>query len=179
MPETATIGEQVREFIALQDEMIKQHCRKPDVPYQSTFDFLIQHGRLWEPAPLPGDVPLGEPKRCFENVAMFVVERDDLTYVEGYALPQDCPIPIPHAWLVDRDGGVVERTLRSPGTVYFGVAFRTSVVIGRMLKTGYATSMLDDWRHDWPLLHGELSTEDALEGYFHGEEVKPAGIPGR
>ncbi|ULJ72584.1 hypothetical protein [Rhizobium gallicum] len=52
----------------------------------------------------------GEVKQCFCNATAFALVRDDVTYVEGFALDPALPIPMEHAWLIDAIGQVIDPT---------------------------------------------------------------------
>lgn len=77
-------------------------------------------------------------KECYRNAGMMALRRDDLTYVEGYAM---CgPIPIEHAWLADEDGNVIDPTIRQSATMpmsdYFGVPFTRAELEETIGRTG-------------------------------------------
>jgi len=65
----------------------------------------------------------GPPSQCYGNTFK-LVSRDPTryTYCEGYALARPS-FPIEHAWVQDRDGLVIDRTL-SDCTEYLGFPFK-------------------------------------------------------
>lgn len=63
----------------------------------------------------PEDVGWGEAKMCYRNAAYLAswgTGDDGYTYVEGYVVTGDLGLPIPHAWVVDAEGRVIDNTLR-------------------------------------------------------------------
>jgi hypothetical protein len=88
----------------------------------------LRYGRDYRPAPsTPEWLRFGTMNRCFNNATLYAVGRDDVWYAEGYAVEPELPLPVPHAWLVNSSGQVIDPTW--PDTrdhTYFGVAFETS-----------------------------------------------------
>jgi hypothetical protein len=78
----------------------------------------------------------GPAKECFKNSADAAVTNPELTYVEGYALVKDMPMPFAHAWLVDKNGLVVDPTWED-GHSYFGIKFETSQLVEHLTNVGY------------------------------------------
>jgi hypothetical protein len=114
--------------------------------YACPEDFVLRHGEVWTPQPLPSAYSPGVPKRCFLNAALLVAGSEGLRYVEGYAVSDGVGLPIHHAWAVDAEGRVVDPTWSVIGDAYLGVVFD----IDRL--PGPGSSMLDDWVNGWPLL---------------------------
>lgn len=102
-------------------------------PYHS---FLIKYGLEFKV--IADDLPFsrGEMKRCYANSAERAWANRDFYYVEGLACIEDYPVPLEHAWLVDRDGKVFDPTWED-GVSYFGVPFRASFVREMAAYTGY------------------------------------------
>lgn len=95
---------------------------------------LTLHGRRFPPA---GDDPSwlkrGPKRHCFANAAKLASERDDVFYAEGYAFNGEIPIPMQHAWLVDKNGCPIDPTWeQSPDHIYFGIVFRKAFIIEMM-----------------------------------------------
>jgi hypothetical protein len=65
-------------------------------------------GRFHQAAPLPPDIPAGEPRSCFLNSWRLAMKHPDLRYVEGYA--HQGLTPVHHAWNVNRNNVVVDST---------------------------------------------------------------------
>ena len=79
-------------------------------------------------------------KACFRNATLKAHRDPGLTYVEGFI---HTILPLHHAWLIDRDGVVIEPTLstklvngngRTPPE-YFGVPFDTDFLCSFLTKT--------------------------------------------
>jgi hypothetical protein len=103
-------------------------------PYERTFGpstALMRYGRDFRPSALrPNWLLTGERKNCFNNATAYAAVRDDVFYAEGYALEPDLPIPVQHAWLVDRAGKVIDPTWDdTKDHVYFGIAFNRAFVM--------------------------------------------------
>jgi hypothetical protein len=86
--------------------------KETNIPGSASIEkYVIEHGREYRytPGPLPGGVERGYAKECFGNCAIHVITQDtDLTYVEGFA--SWSMMPVAHAWLVDKDGNVIDPT---------------------------------------------------------------------
>lgn len=99
--------------------------------------FLQKMGRPWAPMHRPGHLLLGEPKQCYKNAALLVLESEDLTYVEGYACPPGL-IPVHHAWCIDAKGLVIDTTLTEPEhTQYFGIPMSPGFLRRELEKSDY------------------------------------------
>lgn len=100
---------------------------------KSAEHYLIQHGT--EMSVAPAKKP-GVPKQCFTN-SFREVSRDPgrLCYVEGVAY---IPIPIIHAWVVDRETGLAyEATLKKNADIrYVGVPLKWEFVLRMSSETG-------------------------------------------
>lgn len=67
----------------------------PETAYLSLDDLVLREGREHRYERCPADIELGAPKECYRNAFNLMVERPDLTYVEGYA--HSGLIPTAHA----------------------------------------------------------------------------------
>lgn len=87
-------------------------------------------GRRFPPATDdPSWLERGPKRHCFANAAKLASERDDVFYAEGYAFNGKIPIPMQHAWLVDRNGCPIDPTWeQSPDHIYFGIVFRKAFI---------------------------------------------------
>ena len=118
--------------------------------------FLREHGRFFQPQSLPAGIRRGQIKACYANSYRLLNrhgKRLGLVYVEGYAL-SDVLNEHLHAWCVDRQSNVYDRTWNS-GQAYFGVALKTNFV-NREIRQRKANGdlyygFLDDWNNGWPL----------------------------
>lgn len=92
--------------------------------YRSLDELLLVHGRLFTPAPLSRRYRRLPERQCYANAFAMASVREELTYVEGYAV---CDfgdgdlLPLQHAWCVTADGTVVDPTWPTPGVAYLGI----------------------------------------------------------
>lgn len=114
-------------------------------------EFMIERGRSYvrddsAVADWLGSGDLrGEQKMCFRNAAEDAMAHSDLTYVEGWAMPESVDMPMAHAWLVDEAGNVIDATWRG-GYAYHGVPFETAEVCRLLLaigRYGFVSSLWD------------------------------------
>ncbi len=103
--------------------------------YGGLDDMVSKLGVYDTPAPLPSGMRRGKAKECFMNAYHLATSGKGMTYVEGYATPEGVPLPIHHAWVVDRGGRVVDNTWKEPGTSYFGVHLSEKFLLERAVKT--------------------------------------------
>ncbi|MBP2489005.1 hypothetical protein JOH50_004732 [Rhizobium leguminosarum] len=131
----------------------------------------------------PAYVPAGEKRQCYANCVKAILlaspGHEELFYAEGFATSKPGQfIPMQHAWLVDRQGLVVDPTWENAHEhLYFGVVFRTSFVLDMLvladLEPGLLSTPVLMRRH-----FGTRSLfEAALERRLHeGQGVKPYPI---
>lgn len=100
--------------------------------YSCCDEIILKHGTSANPKPLPSNISKGMPRCCYYNCQQLVLTNNELTYVEGYAIPQNSLpgdlsflLPISHAWLLDRDGAIIDPTWEPFGLVYLGIPFST------------------------------------------------------
>lgn len=122
--------------------------------------FVLEHGREWVSSAF--DLPSGRwiPRACYHNcqaILLADVRRSKprgFIYVEGYACSAAVGFPFvtEHAWLVDRDGRVIDPTWDDPErSAYFGVPFRSDYVREVTKKYGRC-SLIDNFRSRWELV---------------------------
>jgi hypothetical protein len=86
--------------------------------------YVAAYGEEFKAQPLPEDVRKGVPNECYKNASLLIMERDDLTYAEGFASKEPGGLAVLHAWAVDSDGNVIDPTLPDPEAwYYFGVKY--------------------------------------------------------
>ncbi len=97
-----------------------------------------------------------ELRHCYLNLFVTAME-ENFRYVEGYALPASHNFPMLHAWNLDAEGFVVDRTWDPPGRAYLGVIFP----IERIPKGrgGKLYAVIDDWEHGFPVLRKPLASD--------------------
>ncbi|GAA2672702.1 hypothetical protein GCM10010400_38450 [Streptomyces aculeolatus] len=92
--------------------------------HPTQFHLLLTHGRLFTYERRPAEVRKLPDRECYDNAARTARAHRDrgLIYAEGFATTHG--FPLPHAWCVDPDGGVVDPTWDQPDptTAYLGVA---------------------------------------------------------
>jgi hypothetical protein len=93
--------------------------------YDRHSEFLLAHGRSFQPDAKTFAGRQMTMKMCYMNCAKRALRDPSLTYVEGYV---QALIPVEHAWLL-KDGRIIDPTLR-PTAIreigeYFGVPFST------------------------------------------------------
>lgn len=151
--------------------------------------FVLAHGREWRPAPLQERSPIkrGVQKQCFANSQATLVKllgkglETDYTYVEGYATSGDLDFtfPVLHAWLVDREGKVVDVTWKQPeASVYFGVPFRSEYIFNLIEDTSQYHSLIDHFPSKWALLREPATAENAIMNWDQDVVLSqgPAGL---
>ncbi len=143
----------------------------PGYNYKSMYDFVLDRGEFFDAqTPLtPEEEKIVraakksrkfQMKQCFYNSQKLLLEDSSgqLKYAEGWA--HSGIIPVHHGW-VHINGKVVDvtwtnresRLIAPPeGFTYFGVSFDSKLVIERMLSSGVACSVIDDYENNWPVL---------------------------
>jgi hypothetical protein len=128
---------ELRNYLKVTAEVSRRCARSNGTSHElavvSIPEFVLKHGREYEPAELADGIELGKRGECFRN-AWQLVERfsDELTYVEGYAISI---IPMHHAWCVDADGNAVDPTWEYDWTrQYFGVPMSSDYVRAALLR---------------------------------------------
>lgn len=93
--------------------------------------YVAAYGQEFTAQTLPSDVERGEPKECYRNASLLVMQRPDLTYAEGFASPANLPgLTFMHAWAVDSNGNVIDPTWDNPEhSTYFGVKYDRSAYL--------------------------------------------------
>jgi hypothetical protein len=110
--------------------------------YSSPVDLVLHEGRFFEhrrldrwfaPEAAP-TVRYGQPRKCITNALSACAEHRDLRYVEGFAWHRKVPLPLHHAWNIDRDDRVVdftwdERLWPADRRLYLGIVFETEAAL--------------------------------------------------
>jgi hypothetical protein len=146
--------ESLVQYMAMMGGMVEMNARPGALYPQGYYQLVRQNGRLWEAQALPAEYKRMTVKECFSNAMHLALDDPDLTYVEGYA--QSPMIPTNHAWVVDRDGYVIDPTWDSPETNgYFGIAFDTEFALRLVEQQGYYGLLGNDWLNKTQMLtHG-------------------------
>ena len=163
MSESKLLRDQFRSHLAKERDLMRGCLKNPSqFHYLGIADFLLREGQFFEPRPLPAGVDYLEISHCYKNAFRTAVE-ENFVYVEGYAV-SDSDTPTLHAWNLDADGFVVDRTWNPHGRVYLGVVFPLAIV---PRKRGRQYPVIDDWEHGYPILKkawdGEAAIKEALD----------------
>jgi hypothetical protein len=155
---------QLRSHLAKERDLMSGQMKNPRrFHYQGISDFILREGQFFESRPLPAGIDFWEINHCYKN-AFWTALQESFSYVEGYAISSLFSLPMLHAWNLDPEGFVVDRTWNPHGRVYCGVVFPLSV-IPRKRRTQYA--VLDDWAHGYPILRkawdGEAARKEAAD----------------
>jgi hypothetical protein len=111
-------------------------------PYQT----ILDHGTIGEKI-VVDEWEMMEIKQCYLNSMQMAVEHD-LRYVEGFCFGI---IPIAHAWNLDKNGNVVDVTLRPHGDepyssrAYLGLEIPLKHLINLIRETGTSSVLADTW----------------------------------
>lgn len=145
-----------RDYAAMLVEGIERGVwKRPEgAIYAGRDEVLTRHGRLfeWAPGTVPADVGEAAPGMCYREAGMLATtEPERFTYCEGYA----CDVggmPVAHAWVVDREGRVIDPTwegfVEERGTEereYFGVAISYERVYAAMIRTQTWGVLTGNW----------------------------------
>lgn len=122
--------------------------------YKSIQRLILETGKPFlkrvEPTPFKG-----KPKQCFQNCFDALWKHSELSYCEGFAIDDELPIAISHAWLVNDAFEVVEPTWnekKSTGYTYFGVVFNKDFVLDFAIQTKHYGILDSDYLNEHQLL---------------------------
>ena len=118
--------------------------------------FLGEHGRWYTPPerPRPKGLRKMRDRRCYGNAFELMVNAG-CTYVEGWAA-NFMGIPVHHAWVVDREGNMIDPTWAKVGLAYYGVPFSNDFVFDSIAK-GMTYGVLDKVDYSKPLPEGAIA----------------------
>jgi hypothetical protein len=106
---------------------------------------------------------MGEKRNCFNTATAYAVTRNNIFYVEGYALEPELLIPVQHAWPVDTNGQVIDTTYDdATDHVYFGIAFKRDFVIDMLAKNNRQAGWLVNWHLLRRQFRDPVLIEDAI-----------------
>lgn len=109
--------------------------------HRSQHAFILEHGRSMT----YGRTRIyGPVKQCYANAFRLSMDDPSMTYCEGYT--ETHGIPIEHAWCIDKDGKVVETTIREKEPrEYFGVPIKPDHLRRTIIEK--ETHQFFDWMH--------------------------------
>lgn len=142
------------ELMATLRKTAEKYPKLPGLIYTSPFDFVAQHGRLYE-GHWTGKYDVGRQKMCFGN-AIVLAGYYGLKYVEGFAIAPTGEI-ILHAWN-DDDGVLVDSTWANTGVMYLGVEF--SVERADDATWNGDANILNDEKRNYPVFRERWRGED-------------------
>jgi hypothetical protein len=120
--------------------MLRHAKDDPGMKYGGTADFLQHEGEWFDLPDKAPQIKLMTPKECFRNASVMALENPTkYDYVEGLYVSSHLPMPIDHAWLVEKKTGkVVDPTLGwQPTSRYFGVAYDKRFLVKKMRQNEY------------------------------------------
>lgn len=163
-------------FLKMMDAGARMAREKADIPASPsgfhTFEGLVlRHGCA---------MPVGNKRfrrgkmgECFKN-AQLLATLKNLRYCEGYAIKEGIPIPLLHAWCLDKDGYVTDptwqptlRQIKKGATsrrAYYGMVIDLDYVVKRMMATRMHLSVIDDFP-TFPLLNERGLIKEIVRKY--------------
>ncbi len=159
--------EDLLEFLNQQADFNDKINKKIINHYKNTQRLILENGlpflKRITPSPFRG-----EPKSCYQNCFQALWNYPKLSYCEGFAISNEVPIPIAHAWLIDVNSQVIDPTRNEDFTdcTYFGVVFTGKFVREIALKTKYYGILDNDYVDKYQILQ-EGFPKGALHPKFH------------
>ena len=143
---------------------------RPDWKHSSFESMVLEDGRRYPVGKIPKGVKHGEQGQCYMNAFNLATRNPkEYTYVEGYALiSKEIPLPIAHAWVVNKSGEVVDNTWKTPGAAYLGIPFSDKFIVQHALKTrvygilGHRS--VEYLKNGLPKNSGDITTADEGSG---------------
>lgn len=145
----------LKSFLEAQATIMRKIHPNTNWKYGGHEELVLDCGSFMEAKPLPVDVRHGSPKKCYWNCHKLTLKREDLTYVEGFAIASQVPMPVAHAWLLTAEGEAIDPTWKVPGVVYLGVA----------LSTAWIKEFLDSRKEVTKTEDFSIFSGNHLEGY--------------
>lgn len=120
-------------------------------------DFVVRHGTSQEGRPVPvgwGQRRSRTPHRCYLAAGANYLSSNCLC-TEGRALSATGGKWIPHAWLTDPEGEVIDLSWPEPGIEYFGVELPDEIAGPAALRLGLFGPLLPVVLHEmaWSPTH--------------------------
>jgi hypothetical protein len=83
------------------------------------------------------------PHGCYAAAGRWAIQSTEVVYIEGFALDSEIDAWIPHAWLTDASGEVIDLAWDAPGRAYHGVQIPASEAATHVRVTGHPERTLD------------------------------------
>lgn len=97
--------EKIKEQADLCDQI---YIRQDNLRYKSIQLLVLDLGRPFTKRIKP---PFnGQPRLCYKNCFNALSKYQNLTYCEGFAIDDELPLAVFHAWLVNEAGEVIDPT---------------------------------------------------------------------
>lgn len=124
----------IKQDLTLAGEFMRKHQNFPESIKYSFQEFLLKYGQPFYMNDKTFAGKRMKQKECFSNAGDVALYNDDLTYVEGKLCTFG--LNIDHAWLADKDGNVIDPTIRPHDGIlgYFGVPFTQEYLRKTVLK---------------------------------------------
>lgn len=136
--------------------ILKHAKRREGWAHSSIEDLVHGEGVRCVPSPLPAGVAKGRKRECFTNAFHLAHQHPRrYIYVEGYAVAHQIPLPLLHAWCVERRTGLVVDPTWADGVEYYGIPLKLGYVWKTLAAKG-TYSVLDNQEQSWPLLRQGL-----------------------
>lgn len=116
-----TLAQHYKEYLNHRVSIMQKVNKKYDWKYVNFEELVLNCGQVMAVQLLPDYVKIGLQKSCYQNSFKLAQKHKHLTYVEGFAVPQNIPIPIFHAWLMTPDGYAIDPTWKTLGDFYLGI----------------------------------------------------------
>lgn len=139
------------------EQISKQIGDRKDLKYSSIEDFVLKEGQGFKEK--AGNVKTGQMGECFKNAfKLWESDRRKFDYVEGYAVVGNLPVPVLHAWCVDKEGVVYDPTWKD-GRGYYGVKLKDEYIY-RTLVARKKYGIIDNIEERFPILTGKHKREE-------------------
>lgn len=137
--------------------------------YNTREELIKKEGMFFETQKYPKELKFqrGEKKVCFRNSYILSVSAG-LIYTEGFGISEKLPIPIFHAWCIDKEGKVVDPTWDDQEDIlYMGIPMNPVYVDNKIKRVKLDYGIIDNPTERFPILRGKKG--HLLEDFIHPE----------